>query len=688
MKHWLRLLLPLLVLTIFTALTGAREGATAPPTAPAAAVEAPPFDVAACDAATLAAVGRLPVQDGGRIKPLSTFAAYTLLRLHGRRTLHTAGGERLPATAWLLELLLDPHAAAARPLFTVADRDAVAALGLEVGHKQRRDRYSFDELRPAVPRLFQLAHEYGALPDAERTHLQDQVSALAANVDSFLRLAGALDFAQVPLTLPRDARCRALFGGAEQVRFAELVARGPQLGALYRQLSDSTDTLDVDARRQLEGTLALATDLGRSSAGLALLPPAGAGERNGPWNSPGDLFARALAGAAVDPRELAALEALVAFSAAREQSGELRAAADRLFRAAAALAAERGELSRLDLEVAYFRWRLLTFGLLAFLGGFLALSLVWLMPRRRWPRRLALGAAGLGLAALVLAIVLRCLIRGRPPVSTLYETVLFVTAVGVFLGLLLEWLDRRAVALSLATLLGAVGLFLANGYELLDKRDTMPALVAVLDTNFWLATHVTAITIGYSAGLFAALLGSYALLVHVFRGPAAAQGSHRRLAPLTYGTLCCALLFSLSGTILGGLWANESWGRFWGWDPKENGALLICLTQIATLHARQCGLVREHGLFVLAAAGGLVVAFSWWGVNLLGVGLHSYGFTSGIHGALRTYYLLQGSVVGLGLLSAWRQRIRARAALRAARVEGALAPAPDPRAAGERRAAA
>ena len=98
------------------------------------------------------------------------------------------------------------------------------------------------------------------------------------------------------------------------------------------------------------------------------------------------------------------------------------------------------------------------------------------------------------------------MIRGRPPVSTLYETVLFVTAVGSLIALVTELINRQRVAISAAAVLGMVGLFIANGYETLDKQDTMPSLVAVLDTNFWLATHVTAITLGYSAGMLAALL--------------------------------------------------------------------------------------------------------------------------------------------------------------------------------------
>jgi ABC-type transport system involved in cytochrome c biogenesis permease subunit len=88
------------------------------------------------------------------------------------------------------------------------------------------------------------------------------------------------------------------------------------------------------------------------------------------------------------------------------------------------------------------------------------------------------------------------------------------------------------------------------------------------------------------------------------------------------------LLFSLIGTILGGIWAADSWGRFWGWDPKENGALLIVIWMLVILHSKLGGYIKEIGLHVCSVFGFMIVVFSWWHVNFLGVGLHNYGFTS------------------------------------------------------------
>jgi hypothetical protein len=130
----------------------------------------------------------------------------------------------------------------------------------------------------------------------------------------------------------------------------------------------------------------------------------------------------------------------------------------------------------------------------------------------------------------------------------------------------------------------------------------------------------------------------------------------REIGRIIYGITCFAILFSFYGTVLGGLWADDSWGRFWGWDPKENGALMIVLWNALLLHARWDRLVADRGMAVLAVGGNLVTSWSWFGVNQLGIGLHSYGFTSGVALALLLFGLSQLLLIGLGLLPTrlWR----------------------------------
>ena len=124
----------------------------------------------------------------------------------------------------------------------------------------------------------------------------------------------------------------------------------------------------------------------------------------------------------------------------------------------------------------------------------------------------------------------------------------------------------------------------------------------------------------------------------------------QKLYRITYATVCIGLLFSFVGTVLGGLWADDSWGRFWGWDPKENGALLIVLWNALVLHARWGGMVRARGFALLAIFGGVVTNWSWFGVNFLSVGLHSYGFSSGAVTALVLFVLALLATIGLGVI--------------------------------------
>jgi ABC-type transport system involved in cytochrome c biogenesis permease subunit len=320
----------------------------------------------------------------------------------------------------------------------------------------------------------------------------------------------------------------------------------------------------------------------------------------------------------------------------------------------------RHEYQRIPLERFYYRADFLTWAQAAFILGFLAMAFAWLMPRAKLPYWVAALCAGSGTALVITSIVIRCIIRGRPPVSTLYETVLFITGVSTLVALVAERITRQRLALSAAAVLGMIGVFIANGYETLDKKDTMPSLVAVLDTNFWLATHVTAVTVGYSAGMLAAMLGSFYLIAKAFGFRREQRSFYSGLGRMVYGVLCFGVIFSTVGTILGGIWANDSWGRFWGWDPKENGALLIVLSQLVILHGRMGGYLKEHGVCAAAALGGTVVAFSWFGVNLLGVGLHSYGFTSGIRNALWAYYGIQWGIVVLGTYGWFREHTLAR----------------------------
>ncbi len=338
------------------------------------------------------------------------------------------------------------------------------------------------------------------------------------------------------------------------------------------------------------------------------------------------------------------------FTLAMADPQKFTAALETLRRDLTAAADARGEGRHLALEGFYYKADFFGRGLVCFIAGFVLIALSWLAPKRKFAWRGGVALTSLAVIVVAIGIVLRCVIRGRPPVTNLYETTLFVPAVAAVIALGAEWLDRRRIAAGLGALLGAIGLFIAGRYELRDGADTMGSLVAVLNSNFWLATHVTTIAIGYSAGLLAGALAHLYIAAMFMRRRLGAE-FFPKLAAMIYGVVCFALLFSLLGTVLGGVWASESWGRFWGWDPKENGALLIVLWCVIIVHARLGGYIREFGVAAGAIGLAMVVVFSWWGVNLLGIGLHSYGFTSGLFGWLAGYWLFELAVLAVGIVA-------------------------------------
>jgi ABC-type transport system involved in cytochrome c biogenesis permease subunit len=250
-------------------------------------------------------------------------------------------------------------------------------------------------------------------------------------------------------------------------------------------------------------------------------------------------------------------------------------------------------------------------------------------------------------------LIARIWIQGRPPVTNLYSSAIFVGWGASILGAILERIFRSGIGSVTAAAMGFLTLLVAHHLSL--DGDTMTMMQAVLDTNFWLATHVVVITLGYSSTYLAGFLG----IVFIVRG-VLTKGLSREetlnLSRMIYGIIAFATLFSFVGTILGGIWADQSWGRFWGWDPKENGALLIVLWNALVLHARWGGLARQRGIACLAVAGNIVTSWSWFGTNMLGVGLHAYGFIDSAVFWMLIFMVSQLAIIGLGSLplNRWR----------------------------------
>ncbi len=291
---------------------------------------------------------------------------------------------------------------------------------------------------------------------------------------------------------------------------------------------------------------------------------------------------------------------------------------------------------RIEAELLYnackpYNWAL-TFYALAII-----LSLLCFVPKIKFKithmKKAALIFALAGTTMHGLAIATRIFILARPPVGTLYESVLFVSLICALIAIIL-FLKRAHISHLLAgTITAFILLFIAPQTAV---GETMDTLSAVLNTNFWLATHVLCITIGYSVSLIAGCTAHFAL----------ARPSDE-LGRSIYRLSLLALLFTTIGTILGGIWADQSWGRFWGWDPKENGALLIVLWLIWLQHGKISGKISLRTFLAGMAAINIIVALAWFGVNLLSTGLHSYGFTNRMGLSLLAFCTIEVILIGL-----------------------------------------
>lgn len=605
----------------------------------------------------------LPVQDGGRVKPMLTYANVQLLKTSGRRSFKDANGKRHGSVEWLLDVLFFPEEAKTYDVFLVEDAAALDALNLP--HDKKRARYSYNHLAPARDELISLGQHYAHIEANQRTPVQTQLVHLAGNLSEFERLTRFMTFAEHPIHIPAESHLSELFGDADQVAYADVL---PQASALVQHAMTARDNpkLSEEAREQasllFSATLNQIEQLAASSMALALVPPPGTRADHEEWLSPGDVAGIAFQSRFPADSQIEIVKGYTDLANLREDPDAFQAKLNEVHEQTTSLAVARGEYGKIPLEVRLYNWKLFSTSQMLFVLCFLLAAVTWARPQHEPLRRIALGALTIPTAFLIAGITLRCIIRSRPPVSTLYESILFIAAVAVVLAMFIEYVNRQRIALAIGSFIGALGVFIANRYEMIEGRDTMPSLVAVLDTNFWLSTHVTTVTIGYAAGLLASAVAHVYILGKLLGWRTNDTATYRSLARMTYGVICFGLLFSVVGTVLGGIWANYSWGRFWGWDPKENGALMIILWELAILHSRMGGIIKNFGVCMAAVFGGMIVAFSWFGVNLLGVGLHSYGFTSGIARALLIFYVLESAVLGLGAIAWWlRERKSDRA---------------------------
>ncbi len=591
----------------------------------------------------------LPVQDRGRIKPMNSIANLNLLTLNGKRTLKLDDDTKIDANRWLLDVLFFPELARTYPSFRVQNDEVIVLMGLKA--KKKRDWYSYEELIPGVAKLDAEARRVFDIEGTDRTPAEAQALKLSQDLRQLENLTQLLFFNRVELPFDASPALRDVFG-PKQPGLGWMLPNVREFQQLLGQVPQS-QTEDVEAAGNL--LLELENSLQNVSGALTLIPPSAKedGTRDDTWWGPADILYNGFTTNRDIQVQTELLSLFETLEMQRNQPDQFLATLETFHARTVGLAEARGEYGHIPLEVKLYSWNLFTRALVVFLLAFILSCISFLVPTAGWLRVTVAVLNVLGLGMATTGIVMRCIIRSRPPIVSLYDTILFITCVVVLVALFIEWATRQRIGLLLAAFLGVAGMFLSMRYEVHEiatSGDTMASVVAVLDTNYYLAIHVTTVAMGYAGGLLASAIAHIWLLGRLFGWRRDDKAFYTSISRMVYGTVCFSLLFSLFGTIMGGVWANDSWGRFWGWDPKENGALLIVLWMLLILHARMGGYIRERGMANMAILGGIVVSMSWWGVNLLNVGLHNYGFISGVAISLYVMWGVEAVVLALGTL--------------------------------------
>ena len=579
--------------------------------------------------------GQLPITSNGRIVPLDSLARNSLLAIREKQTLNTepwkAWNEKpkiIPATEWLANVMMNQAVADDWPVFRVDNPDLISLLKLpdkDAAKHSDGKHYSWNQISANIDTFEKENERVQKVESASRTAYENAIAKMHERLTLYAQLKNAVQPANAT-DWPNE------LAAYEKLIPAGIAAiQAQQAGKDFDKTNFNAFVAYINAFQFMAN---LETPL--------ILPPNGARE----WRRMGDalLDTPRPNGVPIDNaiRDWAKMAGALAGNQPEEFNSALADLRSQLVPAQSpAMSKARAEVFFNQMEPFYNAMVIYVLaGLLAVFSWFnlsetLRRSAVWLV----W----------LAFAIHTVGLVYRMVLEGRPPVTNLYSSAIFIGWGACLLGIILERFHKNGIGLVVASGIGFITLIIAHHLAL--EGDTMEMMRAVLDTNFWLATHVVAVTVGYASTFVAGFLA----LIYIVRGfftRTLDAETGKSLARMIYGIVCFATLFSFVGTVLGGIWADQSWGRFWGWDPKENGALIIVLWNALILHLRWGGLIRERGLVCCAIFGNVVTAWSGLGVNMLGIGLHSYGFTEAAFKWLVLFVASQLAFIALGMLPA------------------------------------
>lgn len=546
----------------------------------------------------LNAFAQIPILDEGRIKPIDSFARSMRKKLTGREN---------GALIWLVETLFDPARAASTPTIKITHPDVIALLELA---PSKNRLYSYEQLYQPLDNQLNLTMKILQSDEGDWSTQHRALIDLQEKAALFRSLTSSMSVV-LPLNIktPDDAPYNLRISDERELNYLgslsfreKLDAELKKIIALKKDNIESYDPLE-QLIAHISFTLSSLEKSGQSNHLFKIIA-----DNTSSWISPWDVVLR--------NTEEEAKEALepwrkLAYSYHESNIIEWNETVHELQKSSSS---NKLKVEYLYNQIAPFYW-----GCVLCIISTLALMIGAIT--RKNAARIALPCIALAFILQLSGLAMRIYILERPPVSTLYETILFVNAITMLYGLWLFVRTKKTSWLWLCTILGVVLHLLSFSHS--QDNDNLVMLSAVLNTDFWLTTHVLSITTGYGFCAITSLLAHYALAYNAWK-----KTENESLFKSTHNAALLALFFVTIGTILGGIWADQSWGRFWGWDPKENGALLIILWLLWVVHGRIAKQIGTAGSLCVYAYLSVILALSWFGVNLLGVGLHSYGFTN------------------------------------------------------------
>ena len=590
------------------------------------------------------AFGEIALNHNGRLKPMSSYAREFLL-ISATRT--KVNGQT--ATEILSEILFTPEKTFEKKIFRINNEQTKHFFNL---HNSKKKYYSFSELIPHFSKLNERFMEISKKKDKQKTPLDRELSRLYHAINNFFLLSKSFTFF-IPvkeLSITNDSLKKRFSLNTKQTQFSFLeISQNEKLFDYAQKMSlkksEKYTSEEKEFNRLLQNYIILVNSLRQSPLLLFPLKKTSDSSRSEynakygtkhqseyTWHTLWEiLFAH---NHLLHNEQTKLVQDMILDYRKGEFENSYQAIAN--FQNQTANVIGEKKIKKVNLENFYNNFKPFYKAILLYCLTFLIVlfGILFSLPLLK---KISLGTLSIALAFNIFGLIVRILIVGRAPVTNLYETFLFITAICVILAIVIERFFKHGIGILTGSFLGLFLLLTSNQFAV--EGDTLGVLVAVLRSNFWLSTHVITITIGYSGVILAGAIAHFYLFHSLKKNTDSKK--LKDIYKMTYATLVFGLIFSFVGTILGGIWADQSWGRFWGWDPKENGALLIVLWCSILLHGRISGLIKEIGFCVGSILGIIIVMMSWFGINLLGVGLHSYGFTSGLALNLFLYIWMQ-----------------------------------------------